>query len=173
MSDISTPEKLRALGIDMTINLSDKYIDQLYELNIIKSGSLITSKKSDTGITRVQVRKEFDKTDPKYAVLLKLLNMILSSVKIRNIRDIYEFREIDQNVIVAHRDSLTLFGMENEIFKYYSKVKSSWENKDQYKNYIIHFILYACRTLGVNFVSREKQTSVRSDTIYKIVYSII
>ena len=148
MSDISIYEKLEALGLSSTVDIPNKYIEQLYDLNFIKAGRVVLKSK-EVGVVNARVKKDFDYRDPKNKILLKILNRILSYSKLKNISNIYDFREVDEYVIVSAQGS------------------------NKHANYILVFLRNACRELGTEFSAKQKRTSNRSEEVYKTVYSII
>ena len=179
MSIISRNDKLKALNIESNINLDDIYVNDLYDIYVAKQ-KLINDmalnsvpKLPKIKKNKIEIRKVLDKSDPKYVLLLKLLNKILSNAKLQNITDIYDFKNIDRNIIINQSEANNLFDMEKEIFEHYDRTKCCWSQKSQRKYYIITFIKYACKIFGVNVNAVEKKKSVDSNIIYSIEYSII
>jgi len=164
MTDISRSDKLKLLQLDDDIKLSDEYVDILY--NKLKT----KLKKEEIKPTLPKLKTNND--DPKYIVLLKFVNQILTNINKPNITALEQFENIDREEIIKPINMETFSNMENEIFEHFDKVKCGWYSRNKLKNYILTFFRYACGILGYSFTYISKNTMSKSVFKTKFFYSI-
>ena len=113
-----------------------------------------------------------DKKSDKYKMALKLINKILTNISKDEIDDLTKFVNIDREEIIKDVNKKSFEEMEDELFKYFDKVKSGWYRRKTTKNYILTFLRYMCNDihLSLTYYELKKQNNkiVKSTMLYTI-----
>lgn len=150
---LTKQDKLKQLNMDENINISDEYIDILYNARIINN-------KTKNNPIKLKEIKAIDKTTDKYKILLKLLNAILINMNKPIITDIKDFKDIDRDDINKDINKHAFANMEDEIYKYYNKSASGWYQRKSIKYFVVSFLKYASGDIGANFNSKRKDINM-------------
>ncbi|AYV81398.1 MAG: hypothetical protein Harvfovirus31_14 [Harvfovirus sp.] len=100
-----------------------------------------------------------EKLNKKFDVLLKLIQKIMMNINGKAITTFTEFINIDREDIVKKTNYDSLVEMSGELFKHFSKASAGWVRRATTKNYILCFLRFACKDLGLNFKSVKKEKS--------------
>lgn len=188
MEQIENPnklDKLKILGIESHSELPSEYIDLLYnsfknnpvininECQIIENKTDKTKKIIVKGPkNNIANKKRVDDSDPKYQILLKLINNILTNSNRSTITKLTEFVDIDREDIIKSVNCKYLEKMTDEIFKYYDKMKAGWYRRKTTNGYVLSFLRYACRETGYDLVYIKKNHQKKGDVKTHLLYTI-
>lgn len=150
MSIISKTDKIKALGLKDNIELTDEQIDILYN-NLNKKPAKLPKKK-ETIITKLKASNN----DPRYVLLLKIVNSILTNIGKSNITNLLQFRDIDRADIVKKENNDLVMSMEKELFQYFNKFSCGYYRKDKTDNFVLTFLRGACEDIGFKFEYNKK-----------------
>lgn len=189
ITDINDTEKIRLLKLELDQTNNQQFINKLFDIyvKLNKNNSinntlidqstdniqLIDSKKNSRKIrNNKKLTKIIDKNCPKYIVLLKLINSILTNLEMNNIKELTEFQNVDRNNIIKEENINTFKNMEEEIFKYFDKSESGWYRRNKVSYYILTFLRYACENIGLTFSyiykNKIKNTIIKTHILYSI-----
>lgn len=161
MELLSKADKLKIFS-----ELNDEQINVLYVYHKKKNKAVVQNIIKNT----VVVNKDSD----QYKILLKLINKILKNINKEEITDLLEFKNIDREFIIAQKDVYE--EMEEELYKYYDKIKCGWYSRKNIKNFILTFLRHAVSIIGYEFSFIMKDTTDRvGDVNYRkkhIFYSV-
>ena len=99
-----------------------------------------------------------DKNDPKYVIALQFLNHILTNNNKSQINDILDFKDITRQEILKQENLDKLNEMENEMYKYFDKMKCGYYRKTD--NYVINFFRGMLKEMGYKGIRQEKDKHV-------------
>lgn len=166
---LSLGDKLNILGLEGQ-KVSVEYINFLCE-NLETTNKKYGVYKNNIAGKNIKYSKK-DKTDPKYVILLKLINKILTNINRSNITDLTEFKNVDQDDIIRTENIMVYNEMEKEIFKYFDKVECGWYRRNRTKNYLLTFLRFACAFVGLTFIYDQKNKVTNSVIKTHILHSI-
>jgi hypothetical protein len=104
-----------------------------------------------------------NKNDPKYILGLKFLNIILQNNNKPQINDILDFKNITRQEILKEDNLNKLNEMENELYKYFDKIKCGYYRKTT--NYVITFFQQMLKELGYKAIRNERDFTVNIDGV--------
>ena len=179
-------DKLKALNINIKCELSDNYIDDLYNLHItnkkeeVKQKTVVVKGKNknknndETYNEKNNISEnKMNKDSGKYKVLLKLINKILIGIKREEINDLLNFTSVKRTDILALDNINNLFGMSKDIFDKFDENESLWHIRESKKDYIICFLKYACDDIGLKLSSIQRTFCQNSKATRVTLYTII
>ncbi|ARF08062.1 hypothetical protein Catovirus_1_112 [Catovirus CTV1] len=185
INNVSLPDKVRLLKMELDKTDNEQYINEILMVHNkweqLKKSNKVDNKIKDNVETLnkndkkilVKGKKTVDKNNPKYIILLKLINSILTNLKMNNVDDLTEFKNVDRDDIIKEENINTYNKMEKDLFKYFDKKKCQWYRRTQIKNYILSFIRAACEDIGLNFTyvtkNKTKNNIVKSYVYYSII----
>lgn len=184
MENPSKLEKLKILGLESSLVLPDEYVDSLYKLfkdnpikNINNCQEVIKNKIDHEVIVKqsknyIDTQNRVDSSNPRYQILLKFINCILTNLNKSSIIKLTEFIDIDRQDIIKPINNDSFEKMEDEIFKYFDKMKAGWYRRKTTKGYVLSFLRYACRDIGYDFSYIQKNRQKKGDIKSHLFYSI-
>jgi len=162
LHNISDEEKVRLIKIKLDNCDNKDYLDAMYKTHL-------------SMMTKDEPKKEYDKNDKKYVVLLKVLNKILEANGKPPITDIREFRNVSRDDIIKVEGSHELFGLGKEAFGKqgcFDPRKCQWFIRKTTNNYILSFLRGACAEIGADFRYDNKRKLEDKQVSYLIYYTI-
>ena len=156
MANSDLNEKLKLLGLESTVKLSEKQINVLY--NDYVRGQTRIKKKKQKPIINVD--------SPKYKLLLAFLNKILTNVDKPNIEKVTDFINVDKDDVISEINNKIIDDMENEIIKIFDREKIGWYRRKTAKEYIMTFLRGACKENGyaLTYTAKEVNEKNRKQT---------
>lgn len=156
--------------------LNDLHINKLGDLtteNIKLLYDTVKSNKKKINLKKNKVPNgQIDKNSDKYKIALKFVNKILKNLKMNQIDDLTQFKNIDREYIISDINKKTLTDMEKEIYKYFDKRTCGWYNRKYIENYILTFMRKICSELGYEFKWKQKNIQRKSINKTHVFYSI-
>lgn len=176
-------EKLKTLGLESYPLLPDKYIDILYEslknnpvkkieCKEITENKTTSHKKKESTVKQFKKHKRVDNSDPRYQILLKLVNCILVNLNKPSVTKLTEFVDTDRLDIIKPVNIGCFEKMESEIFKHFDKMKAGWYRRKKVEHYILTFLRYACNDIGYDFTFIKKNHQKKGDVKTHLLYFI-
>ena len=169
-NDLSLDDKLKVLGIEDK-KLDPKYINFLY-VNLDKINKINKINNTNNNIVETKKKIVVNRKDPKYIVLLKLLNRIFTNIKKTTLSDLTDFKNVDRDDIIKDENITVFSEMEKEIFKYFDKSECGWYRRKMVQYYILTFLRAACESIGLSFVYAHKNVTKNSIVKTHVLYSI-
>lgn len=99
-TNISRNDKIKALRLNMDSNISDEELDRLYNIFILKKEDEIP-KSNVNDAMEVLEKKQLKHGDPKYELLLEVLNAVLLKIGMNKITEITDFKKIMRDDIIS------------------------------------------------------------------------
>jgi len=162
-----------AKKITPSIDFISKSLKDLSIDTINKMTRMITLDKKKKELAELNKPTIHKNTDTmQYKLLMKLLNLILTNMKSKNIKVATEFKSIHRRFII---DPVNLPGFNlllPEILKHFNKCKCGVYNL-QTPNLVYNCMRGMCRILGIRVISREYNRNVNKMTTTHFEYTII
>ena len=166
---LTKSDKLKVLNIKEGIDLTDKQVDILYDS--LNNNNDPAKKPKTTGKIKKITKLKAQNNDPRYIVLLKFINIILTNLGKTNINDLLQFKDVDREDIIKQINKDSLVSMYNELFEYFSKLTCKYYRRDKIDNYILTFLRSTCSEIGFNFINKKKSISISDNNGVKMARS--
>ena len=147
---LSQKDKINHIKEYLDKDENGKFVDDIY-LKYVNMKIKKEKKTKKNGIEKCKL------DDPRYVVLLKFLNCVLTNIGSKNIKKIEEFKDIDREDIIRDVNKILLDGnMGDELYKYFDKAACGWYRRKQTETYILSFLRYSCKNIGYSFEYYQK-----------------
>ena len=172
---ISREDKLIALGVNKKIpksQISESFLDELYNINVIEKQKNIKIPKSSLYIKKPKNSK-ISKDDEKYKVTIEFLNNILEVLGKKEIKEITEFKDIKRDDLLNDSCKKILDKHLDNIVKQFGKTKIYYCNRKNITTYILTILRNIITLCGYSFISKKIiKNNIIDNKNYKQEYTL-
>lgn len=102
----------------------------------------------------------------KYQLVLSLANKILVNIGKTEIKELSEFNGVIRTDLITDSNLQIINDMEDELYKYFDKIKSGYYfKKDSSTNYIVNCLRGITKQIDYKFESKLKDITIKIDGI--------
>jgi len=149
-------------------NFSDEFIDKIIKMMNAETARI--DKRNKDNINKINAHKNTNTV--QYKLLIKLLNIVLTNMKLKKIKVASEFTNINRINIIDPNIRPLFDTMSKKIFENFDKLKCGYYNLKS-PSAVLNCIRGMCKTLNITIEWRKTKKQENSISYSGVIYSIV